>query len=292
MMLTYDDLIKRYTAWAEATDDVRAALILGSRARTDHPADQWADLDLLVFCRDPQQFIQSDTWATSLAPALLSFIERTGDGSGWERRTLYAGGLDVDAALIPADSLPAMLEQSVPPAVADILRRGVRLLVDKDGLLAAIQEKPLPADSLFQQPTQAEFTNHTADFWYHTLWSARHLRRGELWWAKGGVDMHLKGLLQCMLEWHARAQKGPQFDTWLRGRFLEEWADPRAVAQLRHAFAHYDAQDIALALITTMSLYRWLEDETALAWGYSVPREGEEEASRLARALLSPYDVY
>jgi hypothetical protein len=48
-MLTYDDLINRYTAWAEASDDVRAALILGSRTHIDHPADEWSDLDILTF---------------------------------------------------------------------------------------------------------------------------------------------------------------------------------------------------------------------------------------------------
>jgi hypothetical protein len=32
-----------------------------------------------------------------------------------------------------------------------------------------------------------------------------------------------------------------------------------------------------------------LEDETALAWGYSIPREGEDEAARLTRDLLSIY---
>jgi hypothetical protein len=103
------------------------------------------------------------------------------------------------------------------------------------------------------------------------------------------VDAHLKWLLQLMLEWHAHAQKGQKFDTWMRGRFLEEWADPRAVAALPSTFAHYDAGDIAHALIATMELYRWLEDETALAWGFSVPREGEDQAARLARELLNPY---
>jgi hypothetical protein len=27
------------------TDDIRAAFIIGSRARADHPADEWSDLD-------------------------------------------------------------------------------------------------------------------------------------------------------------------------------------------------------------------------------------------------------
>jgi aminoglycoside 6-adenylyltransferase len=227
-----------------------------------------------------------------IAPAILTFNERTGDGKSWERRTLYEGGLDVDVALNPVERLQGMLQQELPPDITDVIRRGVRILVDKDGLLAQLQGRPLPEITLFRKPAEAEFVNAVSDFWYHTLWSAKHLRRGELWWAKGGVDGYLKWLVQQMLEWHAHAQKGEKYDTWLRGRFLEEWADPRAVQALPYTYAHYDADDIAHALIATMALYRWLEDETALAWGYAVPKEGEDETAKLARALLSPYGAF
>lgn len=284
--LTYDDLIERFTTWALTTSDVRAALILGSRARSDHPADEWSDLDILLFAHNPDQYIQSAEWATAIAPAWLTFIELTGDGKTWERRTLYTGGLDVDVALNPAEALDGILQGGLPAEIADILRRGVKVLVDKDGKLAQILKMPLPASGLFQKPTQQDFVNATSDFWYHTLWSVKHLRRGELWWAKSGVDMHLKGLLHRMLEWHAHATKGDQFDTWLRGRFLEEWADPRAVEQLRKTFAHYDAADISLALRETMKLFRWLEDETAALWSFSIPIDEEKQTAKTALQML------
>ncbi len=98
--------------------------------------------------------------------------------------------------------------------------------------------------------------------------------------------MYLKGHLQRMVEWHAQALQGDQVDTWLRGRFLEEWADPNAVEQLGDCFAHYDARDVARALRGTMRLYRWLEDETARAWGYKPPVDGENQAAETANNLL------
>ena len=61
-MLNYDVLIQRIINWAESNPYVRAALILGSRARTDHPADEWSDLDVLVFASNPDQFIHSSDW--------------------------------------------------------------------------------------------------------------------------------------------------------------------------------------------------------------------------------------
>jgi len=289
-MLNYDDLIARITAWTNSHPDVRAALILGSRARTDHPADEWADLDVLVFAHQTDQFIHSSDWAKAIAPAWLSFSERSGDGQAWERRTLYNGGLDVDVSFYPVEWLDA-IQAEIPPAMLDVIRRGVRILVDKDGKLARILSLPLPQRGLFEKPDLQAFINATSDFWYHTLWSAKHLRRGELWWAKSCVDMHLKWLLQQMLEWHARALKGDSFDTWLRGRFLEEWADSRAVAGLKTIFAHYDANDIAYALCATMNLYRWVEDETAAKWGYSVPIEGEIYAANATYQLIEPFGI-
>jgi aminoglycoside 6-adenylyltransferase len=150
--------------------------------------------------------------------------------------------------------------------MADVIRRGVRVLVDKGGLVGKILQLPIPNAAPFQQPSQAEFVSAVSDFFYHSLWSAKHLRRGELWWAKAGCDRRLKSLLQQMLEWHAHAVRGATHDTWMRGRFLEEWADPRAVARLSTAFANYDRQDIARALWATMELFRWLAVETAERW--------------------------
>jgi aminoglycoside 6-adenylyltransferase len=241
---------------------------------------------VLVFTHHPEQFIKSGDWAAVIAPSWLSFVERTGlEGKIWERRTLYENGLDVDVVVNPAEWLEG-IAQSIPLDFVDMLRHGVKVLSDKDGYLARILTMPLPSAARFLKPRQAEFINAASDFWYHTLWSAKHLRRGELWWAKGGVDMHLKGHLLRMLEWHAHAQKGEGFGTWLHGRFMEEWVDPRALAQLPEVFAHYDRHDIARALLATMDLYAWLEAETSQQWGYTVPRAGEFQAAECAKALI------
>jgi aminoglycoside 6-adenylyltransferase len=285
-MLTYEDLTERIQAWAESTQDVRAALLIGSRARSDHPADAWSDLDVLVFANASQQLAQSATWLPEIAPYWLTFVERPGGADTWERRTLFEGGLDVDIVFDPAEGLDGILQHGIPTDMADMLRRGVKVLVDKDGKLAQIQKMPLPAAGMYQKPTESEFINATSDFWYHTLWATKHLRRGELWWAKSCADNYQKNQLMQMLEWHARATQGEHYDTWLRGRFLDEWADPRASAQLCEVFAHYEAHDVARAIRATMHLYRWLQDETAARWGYTTPHSGEHHAAEMTGLLL------
>ena len=282
----YQLLAEKFVQWAQGEGGIRAALMIGSRARADHPADQWADLDLIVVAADPGPYLASAAWLSAIAVPWLTFIETSGDGRVLERRALFEGGLDVDFAFLPLEMARQMAQFGLPPDVADMFRRGARLLLDKDDLFASIIDlagAPLPPVS---PPSPDEFMNLVNDFWYHAVWSAKHLRRGELWWAKSGCDDHMKYLLRRMLEWHARLRHGPEHDTWLRGRFLEEWADPRAVKELYQTFAHYDAQDIWRALFATMDLFRWLSYEAAGSLGYGYPRLGEQHATGLVQELL------
>ena len=260
------------------------AFVLGSRARSDHPADEWSDLDLAVVTRDIHRYIEQADWINAIGKPWLTFIETTGPDISLERRVLFDGGLDVDFALMPLEMIQAMLEKGVDPGTADIFRRGVRVVLDKDNLLpdpdrfAAAWQPPQP-------PGEGQFLQVVNDFWYHTVWTAKHVRRGELWWGKSCCDGYLKNLLLPMLEWHAHARRGAAHDTWLRGRFLEEWADPRALRQLPEAFAHYDEADTWRALAVTMDLFRWVSLETAQLLGFSYPTDGADYAAELVSHL-------
>ncbi len=72
----------------------------------------------------------------------------------------------------------------------------------------------------------------------------------------------------------------------MRGRFLEEWADPRAMMELRGAFARYDTGEIWRALAATADLFRWVSVETAGRCGYAYPTFGAEQATELVHKLL------
>jgi aminoglycoside 6-adenylyltransferase len=282
----YEQLVERFVRWAQSEENVRAAVVIGSRARVDHPADEWSDLDVIILANDPEQYWSTVDWLNNVGTPWLTFVEPTPDGAGFERRVLFEGGLDVDFVPDPVAAFRQVLDTELPPDLVDMIRRGIRVLLDKDNLserLAAVEIEPVVPPP----PAEPEFLNVVNDFWYHTVWTAKHLRRGELWWAKSCCDSYLKQLLRQMLEWHARASRGPSTDTWMRGRFLEEWADPRAVAALPAIFAHYEAQDVWRALLATMELFRWLAVETAELLDYAYPSFGAERAAQLVHKLFS-----
>jgi len=282
---SYRELIERFRKWAESRPDIRAAVIVGSRARVDHPADDWADLDIVIVTTDPEYYVSTSGWIKNFAKPVLTFIEPTSTGDEKERRVLYEDMLDVDFAIIPQEKLQGLLsiksDLQASAQVSNLLGRGVRVLIDKDGmtkqlstLSASIAEPPSP------QPTQDEFLGVVNDFLYHAVFTAKHMRRGELWWTVTCLNCHMQHLLLRMIEWHALATHDWKHDTWFRGRFLEEWAHPKAVNGLHQAFARYDKEDIKRALLSTIGLFRQLANETSTNLSYPYPREADKNVTK------------
>jgi aminoglycoside 6-adenylyltransferase len=282
----YERLLDRFVAWAQTQPDIRAAIIVGSRARVDRPADEWSDLDLLIITTDPGRLLARTDWLENLGTPWLTFLEPTATGSGTERRVLFEGGLDVDFVPAPLELVQQFAAGGWPPEIAAVMRRGMRFVLDKDGLATSL-ELPLGEPPAPQPPTQDRFLNLVNDFWYHAVWVAKKLRRGELWTARLCCDSYMKRLVLTMIEWHTGAASGWSGDTWHNGRFLEQWADPRAVEGLRTAFAHYDAADVRRALLATIDLFRWLATETAGQLGYPYPASADEHVTALVRDYLS-----
>jgi aminoglycoside 6-adenylyltransferase len=269
------EMIERIARWAEARDDVRAAVLIGSRARTDHPADAFSDLDIILLARDAAVLLDDAHWSGELGEVAITFVEETPVPGIRERRVLYQDGTDIDFAVVPVERVAEVGETG-----SDTLARGYRVLVDKDGFTAAFAE--IGPRSSLARPGDDEFSEAVSDFWYHAVWTARKLARGEVFTAKSCCDGYMKSILVRMLEWHAG-----NLDTWHEGRFLEEWADPRVLVELRDAYARYDTDDVERALIATTDLFSWLAQETAGRLGYAYPAAEEELARRLTAETLA-----
>jgi aminoglycoside 6-adenylyltransferase len=281
-------LLGRIEDWARTDAGVQGLLLLGSRARGDHPADEWSDTDLIAVVDDPAGFLADAAWPARFGAVAITFIERTGHDRR-ERRVLYADGTDLDVVPVALDEVRDGL--SDPGALA-ILGRGHRVLVDKADLFAALPSQIVAAEESLRReeewpPGPGSFENLVADFWYHAVWSARKLRRGELWVALSCIDGHMKRLLLTIIEWRARAGAGAG-EPWIEGRFLERWAEPEVLAALRDAFARYDPTELAAALRATMDLFRTQATDLAVRLELPYPARADDVATRLVAELLPP----
>jgi aminoglycoside 6-adenylyltransferase len=88
-----------FTTWAQANDEIRAAFVVGSQARIDHPADEWADLDIIMFARNVERYQDTTDWIEALAPVWIAIVGRTVAGDP-ERLVLFEGGVQVDFVFV------------------------------------------------------------------------------------------------------------------------------------------------------------------------------------------------
>jgi aminoglycoside 6-adenylyltransferase len=256
-------LLDTILAWAESSPDVRALALIGSESKPDGLADRWSDLDLALVVRDPSVYLSSPHWIADIGEYTLHTVERGADGEIHERRAVFSSGVDVDFIILPAERC---LQGFGDTWIAGIAAQGMKTLLDKDAMLPESMEPPATKGT--EQPTLLEFQEVIADFWFHIVWTTKKLMRGELWTAKHCCDVHMKGLLLRMIEWHARATKGWDLDVRYGGRFLEQWADPGVVAELPDIFAQYDEDDIWRALFSSGNLFRRMAEETARCLSY------------------------
>jgi aminoglycoside 6-adenylyltransferase len=275
------DLIEAAIAdWARERSDVRAAIVVGSRARDETPADRWSDLDVFLVVDDATPYLGDAGWVAEFGTPMLTFLEETPVGGAPERRVLYAGGEDVDLPIIPISDLDRV------EAAGPLLARGYRVLVDEIGLEPRLAEVASQVEAV-RPPTQDELTELASDFWYHALWTAKKLRRGEVYTALGCLDGYMKARLVTLLEWHARAVD-PAVETWHGGRFIERWADPGALAALEQAFAHYDVRDVARALWESIDVFQGIEEETARRLDLDTELDHADLRRRVAEVVRDP----
>jgi len=246
--------LEQLASWGRDRADVHAVVLVGSQARADVPADEFSDFDVGLVVEDVAPYSDSAKWLDVFGDVLLTFVEPAAVGGLLERRALFVSGLEVDFALVPARVVGGL---SGNPGAAAVLARGYRLLYDELGLAgqfaAAEQGAPMAAD----------LTQLAHDFWYHALWAAKKLRRGETYVAKQACDCYLKALLVELLGVDARLRE-PGLDTWHSGRFLERWATPQDLAELGETFASYEAADVARAIKATAELFLRMSDRIGL----------------------------
>ncbi len=272
---------KNILTLAESCEDILAVIVIGSQTRSSLPADRYSDLDVIMVTGHPELYLFADERISRIGDIKISFVEPT-VGGGLERRMLLDGSLDVDLVVLSPEQFSGALDSH---AADGIFARGCEVMFDRAGLTGRL--KAICAEACRRPPVSNEdFLNLTSDFWYHTVWAAKKICRGELWTAKMCVDSYLKDKLLTVTELYHLALHGEEYDVWHNGRMLEQWADDDVVSALSCCFGRYEKYDIIIALLSTAALFGRLAVRTAERSGFDYPAESESYARRQLAELL------
>ncbi|MGM9974227.1 MAG: aminoglycoside 6-adenylyltransferase [Clostridiaceae bacterium] len=266
----YDNIERNFVSWAQTVEDIRAAFVVGSRARSDHPADEWSDVDIIFFTSKQNYYLLKNQWLNNIGDICTSFVSQT-DGGDPECLTLFDGGWQVDFVIHTLDDLRQIVKNKIIP---DNFYRGVKVLIDKDHVADDIMPKSSRAPQ-GNPLSEDKFLQAINMFWFIALYIAKQILRNELWVVKAR-DNNMKQLLLQMIEWHEKTINGIEYDTWHAGRFLCEWVSKETQVELQNAFGHFDRIDSWRALMATMTLYKRLANDISNIKNFSYPYDLEK----------------
>jgi len=280
---TFVPIMEELINLSNLDDEIRTIIIVGSQARTYTPADEWSDLDVVMFVQNPDEYLLQTKWLESLGEPMITFLENTAVGGGTERRVMFDSGLDVDFSVFSASSFDELMSKD---EVQNVLAKGYKVLVDKDNRMEDKTHHHVVPTPAFP-PSSFQIQNDIHDFWYHAIRASTKLRRGEILVAKSDCDTYMLHLLLNMLRVKVRLEKGEDYETWYGYRFFEKWADPKDVERFTSLFPHYDEKEIWQSLDHIMAFYQEVSQYVCFSLNVDYPSKAASYANTYIQQLRS-----
>ena len=268
-------------------------MVLGSAAQRG-TEDALSDLDVMLITTKPRELRRAG-WLHEIGPRpILSWTYHSPVGRQTVRQVVYDGPLVVDIAIaswiqaaLTGATVASMarvprLRRAIPPSMSaqldawlQITRRGIRVLVDKDGIATRMARSI--GETSTSLPSEAEFLNTVHSLFGLLLWQSKQLVRSELWMAHVTVGQQVRDQLLVMLQWHAAGTEQDAKDTWYGGRHIAQWLDPRLSVSLPKTWSGYDVNQSWEAVVATLDLFSVAAREVAERAGYRYPTDDERQ---------------
>lgn len=285
--LSYADLEAAILDWAIPIPELQLALVVGSRARLQPPADEWSDLDLILFFEDPSAWAGQRAWLEAFGEIELAYRDTTRAGDV-EWLVLYTSGLKADflVARFPQhiQNPDERREYLLHGPFSEVLPFGVRLLIDKRGEFVDLPQK-VKRIEVAALPDEEHYLTCLHRFWMDCVRVAKFLQRRDLWRAKMLCDCTMKQQMLTLLEWLALTEGVSHGQIWYGGRNLVGWANSQALEALPATFGSYETADLWRALQASMELLQRLAQECSQRLGYPYPRDLEGRIWEQVRSI-------
>ena len=270
-----DVILSKIIAWAQSEDNIRAVILIGSKAQ-ENSCDQLSDYDISIFCNNDAAYTCNEKWLTAIGDVWVFLPEKIHrDNKDYPTRlVIFDKGVKIDFAFYSIEVLQNLTEAHPLPVDYNL---GYQILVDKDNLTKNMSQ---PSATLnIEKPTEKVFRSLVEEFWFEAYHVAKYLHREDLWSVKfrdHGIKDHL---LLKMIEWHAQATRQWTFSPHPYGKQMQSWVEKDVWNALQECFALFNPQDSWKALMNTIKLFRRLSTETAEMLEYQYPTAVDKNIS-------------
>lgn len=273
--------------WARVRTGIRAVLLTSTRAIPNASVDALSDYDVVLVVQDIGPLLADRTWINDFGEVLIVYWDPVHTDGVFDidqcaNVTQYADGLKVDFTLWPVALFQKMIAAPALPAELDA---GYRVLLDKDGLTAAMR---LPTGKAYvpSPPTPTDFQALINDFLSDAPYVAKCLWRDELLPAKWCLDHDMKHTyLRQLLEWRVEMDRGWSVPAGSLGKGLKKRLPADLWAQLEGTYVGAGAEENWDALRGTLALFRQVALEVGAHLGYPYPHDLHERVAAYVESI-------
>ena len=126
------NFLDRVTDWVAHQPTIAAVALVGSHARGEARPD--SDIDLVLLCTEPHVFLTETSWIHRFGEVRTCHTEEW--GAVTSLRVYYTDGLEVEFGMTTL----AWAAVPVDPGTRHVVSHGMRILWDREGVLARLQE--------------------------------------------------------------------------------------------------------------------------------------------------------
>ena len=278
-MRSEKEMLELILNFAQATDDVRAVIMNGSRVNPNAKKDPFQDYDIVYFVRNVEPFRRNPEVVSYFGDILILQIpEDMGDppakkNGGYGYLMQFMDGNRIDLSFYPLEAAGQLVSDSLTV-----------VLLDKEGLLG---ELPPPSDHgyLPQKPTAKSFEDCCNEFWWLNPYVAKGLWRDELTYAKYMLDTLVREQLMKMLFWYFGSKTDFQRSPGKLGKYLKGQIDDELWALLERTYSDSIPEHIWDSLFVIDELFRRVSQVVASSFGYVYPLQDDLRVSDYIRRI-------
>ena len=274
-------------SFVRETDEIREAILNGSRANPNAKRDPFQDYDVACFVRNVQTFVDDRSFLAQFGEILImqtpedmSDPPAAGDGH-YGYLMQFADGNRIDLSFLPVESASEALDDSLTV-----------VLVDKDGLLGDVE--PASEKSYLPiRPTEKAFEDCCNEFWWVSPYVAKGLWRREITYAKSMMDLHVRPQLMKMLEWYFGTRTEFSKSAGKLGKNLKAHLEPALWEDLEKTYSDSSIENTWSALFAMGELYRVVAHRVAAAFRFTYHENWDENVTQfLERIRALPADAH
>jgi aminoglycoside 6-adenylyltransferase len=273
VMRSEEEILDLIMKIAGEDDAIRAVVMNGSRVNPDIAVDPFQDFDIRYYVTDIDRFRSNPEWARRFGEFMIlqmpdgMFEEKAGQQPSFSYLMQFTDGNRIDLSIHPLSDLAKIMEDSL-----------ARLLLDKDGVVAAL---PTPSDkSYWPTPPSAKlFADTCNEFWWISIYVAKALWRGQIFFAKDLLDRPMRDQLMTTLTWYFGMQTGFRVNPGKWGANFKEHLHPDIIRQLEQTYAGVEADENWDALLVMCNLFRKVATEISEKYGFLYPTEEDKRVT-------------